>query len=300
MTVLSDSDREEFLHIHRNLLLFTHNKREHSPSFKSVEDFAEIRNQEMLNYIANLREGMYQPEHLSEFCASTNVLNSDQIKLVKTWQYSYSDTFYIIQHLKAYSVLLTMNEKKLYGVLGIHKGLSEFFPKNALPVMVHMHLLPFKDAIIYDGYFGLQPLQLGSNISRELKQTYSKLKGLQGIITTAAKNVNLSEQKVQKAVDEQIIFQVKRSLKAGEFPSEAWSLAKGNEENEIVFDQAFAQYYAGHSKRSIQNKPKLLKKMFYAMYRDCIVGVSPEKDVLEAFCMKHYTDIVKRLYIFKA
>lgn len=216
-----------------------------------------------------------------------------------TWSTVYSDDFYVIKHLQNETVLLTGNEKKLYGVLGISNGLDHFFPDSYLPILIKTKLIPFKERIIYDGFFASYNVQFGGNITRRLKQIYSEIKGEQGIISKPENNISLGDQNPCRDADDIIKFCVKQDLKSRSFPDKAWGLAKNSEENRLSFENEYAKYYAKYRKSSLKSH-KEIKAMYYAMYRDCIVGVMETKKLLQEFCMRNYPDISKYFYIFKA
>jgi hypothetical protein len=298
MLSLNDADRDEFLHLQKNLILFTNKKFKLYQKFKSIEDLLDFTQDDVTNGVFPIREKMYQAENLKEFCDS-NKLNNLQREIVNSWSAVYSDEFYVIKHLQNETVLLTGNEKKLYGVVGISNGLNHFFPEGYLPILIKAKLIPFKEKIIYDGFFGTHNVQFGGNISRRLKQIYSEIKGEKGIISKPENNISLGDQVPNKDADEIIKFQVKQDLKNRSFPNKAWALAKKSEENKLSFENEYAKFYAKHRKSSIKSH-KEIKAMYYAMYRDCIIGVMETKKLLIEFCMRNHPDIAKYAYIFKA
>jgi hypothetical protein len=228
-----------------------------------------------------------------------DVIDSIQKTLIKSWSMAYADDFYIVRHLKDNTILLTGNEEKLYGVVGISGGLDEFFPDQALPIVIRTTLLPFKQQIVYDGFFTIHPIHFGGNITRRLKQVYTTIKGEKGIILQPEENILLSELEPNKPDHEAIKFFIKQELKKNRFPSKAWSLANKNPENRLLFEHEYARIFAKYQIDALKNYNEI-RSMYYAAYRSCIIGVSDNKKSLLAFCAQHFPEISSYVYIFKA
>lgn|SRR3990167_1747755 len=133
MLYLNETDRDEFLFLHKQLMLFTNKQFGIYKKFKSIDDINIKSEADISDGITPIREKMYDEKNITEFCETNKSLTGEQISTVKNWKFVYSDEFFIIKHLKNETVLITTHEDKLYGVLGISGGLDEFFPSNILP-----------------------------------------------------------------------------------------------------------------------------------------------------------------------
>ncbi len=300
MRALNDTDREEFLHLHKQLILFTNQKYRVYDKFKNPDNVnvSNLSQEDIQKGIFPLREKMYGTEHITDF-SRQNMLTDEQKIIARLWSDAYEEDFYIVKHLKDYTVLLTGNEKKLYGVVGISGGLDDFFPEPALPALIKTTLLPFKQKIIYDGFFSYRNVFFGGNITRQIKQVYSELKGEQGIIIEPAENIPIGDLEPNKPDEEAIKFFVKQELKKNRFPAKAWGLAKKNSENRLLFETEYARYFAKYQIDALKNHDEI-KSMYYAAYRSCIIGVADNKKSLMIFCKQHYPGISHYVYIFKA
>jgi hypothetical protein len=122
---LKNSDKDEFLCIQKNLMLFTNKKFKIYDKFKTVQDLLDFSQDDIQHGILPIRNKMYDASNIKAFCEQNDLLDKDQQSIVKSWSMAYTDDFYIIKHLKDSTILLTGNEKKLYGVVGISGGLDD-------------------------------------------------------------------------------------------------------------------------------------------------------------------------------
>ena len=279
--------------------MFTNKKFNLYKKFKTIEDITDLDENDIQKGVFPIREKMYQPENLKDFCEQSDELNFTQEGIVRSWQAVYSGDFYVIKHTQNETVLLTADEKKLYGILGISQGLDELFPDACLPMVVKAKLIPFKGKIIYDGFFSFYRMHFGKHISGNLKAAYNKIKNEQGIISSSEGVLSLAEEKSVKSEAELIKYYIKHNLKNGSFPDEGWKLAKKTEENRMIFEHEYAKYFAKHQTSSLKSHQEI-KQMYYAIYRDCIIGVSDTKNQLLEFCEKNHPAIANYLHIFKA
>ncbi len=298
MLSLIESDRDEFLYLQKNLILFTNEQFGIYKKFKTIENLNLNDQADIADGIMPIRERMYNEKNLDAFCKANKKLTDQQIEIVYSWRLVYSDNFFIIKHLKNQTVLITSKEDKLYGVVGISSGLDQFFPSECLPIMINAKLLPFKEKIVYDGFFGYHNIFFGGNITKNLLSAYNKIKGTQGILSQPSSSTYLKDLHIEKSDAELIQYDVKQSLKDKSFPQTAWQLAKKDENNRIVFEHEYAKYYSRYQKSSLAAHNEI-KPMHYAMYRDCVIGVSETKKSLIEFCQKHYPEITKYVHILK-
>jgi hypothetical protein len=296
---LNKFDRDEFLYIQKQLILFTNEKFKIYDKFKTLKDIVNLSREDIEQGILPIRKEMYDASHIQDFCEKNNVIEPIQKTLVKSWSMAYTDDFYIVRHLKDSTLLLTGNEKKLYRVVGISNGLNEFFPDQALPIVIRTTLLPFKQQIVYDGFFSFHPIYFGGNITKRLKQVYTDIKGEKGVILQPEENIFLGDLEPRKPDGEAIKFFIKQELKSNHFPSKAWELANKSPKNRLLFEHEYARIFAKYQVDALKNYNEI-KSMYYAAYRSCIIGVSDNKKSLLAFCVQHFPEISRYVYIFKA
>ena len=134
-----------------------------------------------------IRDALWKDDSVREQFIAENPANLQpaDLDIVRSWQHRLSGDFFILKHLKKYSVLLSQIKGKpvrAYGVLGLLSPLEEV-SGSYLPVLVKAVLLPFADRIIYDGILQPYAVMFGSGIRADLNDQYRDLQERQGIIT---------------------------------------------------------------------------------------------------------------------
>jgi len=110
-------------------------------------------------------------------------LPPDALSIITAWRHRIKGQFYILKHLKAYSVLMSTEKPiHLYAVLGLYDSIEDLIGKATLPVLVRTVLLPFRDRITYDGFLRVTNVTFGPGIRSNLNETYRHLKAHQGIV----------------------------------------------------------------------------------------------------------------------
>ncbi|MBI1802765.1 MAG: hypothetical protein HYR71_14155, partial [Chloroflexi bacterium] len=105
--------------------------------------------------------------------------------IIVSWQHRLSGDFFVLKHLKKYSLFLSQIEGqpvRAYGVLGLQVPFADVIGPY-LPVLVKAVLLPFEDKIVYDGLLQSYPVTFGSGIRADLNDQYRGLQESEGIIT---------------------------------------------------------------------------------------------------------------------
>ena len=120
---------------------------------------------------------------IDEYIDSVWDMPNEHIQILQGWKKGIAGTFFVLKHLKNYSIFLDDKNKALYGVKGITNPISDVLSKQTLPAMVETMLLPFGDQIIYDTLLYTKNILFGSNIRRELNEMYSEIKQEKGIIS---------------------------------------------------------------------------------------------------------------------
>ena len=181
---LKEEERGLFFKLYFDLLYCANKKHE------VVEDFGNSRFPKSINtsqaYL--IREEIFEnPTWIDEYIEDYGeILNAEEIELVISWRKHFiHDSFYIMQHLTKYTVLMRdtdESETRLYGVTGLNHPISELYEKSALPAMIRGLLLPFNGKIIYDGIFAGYNLRIGPGIRSTLNSAYKSAKEKFGII----------------------------------------------------------------------------------------------------------------------
>ena len=116
---------------------------------------------------------------------STGKTREEQDIILSWRKHLVKDTFYVMKHLKKYSVFMsggTENDVRLYGILGLNQPFSELIDKERLPVVAKAAILPFKGQIVFDGLVTSYSVRLGTGMRSELNHLYSIAKARHGII----------------------------------------------------------------------------------------------------------------------
>jgi hypothetical protein len=132
-----------------------------------------------------LRQGLYaHREVLGTFVQANPARFSDEdVAIVASWRHCVQGQFYVLRHLKAYTIFLDAAEvPKAYGVLALHDDFPTMFPR--VPFLIETVLLPFKDRIMYDGQCQYYNIVFGGGITRRLNDSYQQAKAQSGVITT--------------------------------------------------------------------------------------------------------------------
>lgn len=301
MNILLTPEREEFFKLHRFLILFTNRKYQLYENFKNIADLGNLNSQQMSEGIMPIREQMYNTENIKDFCTTNPCKLSDhEIEIILQWQnVVFVDAGYIVKHLAEYSVIMdTKNDNQLYGIKGITTPLPEMFPASALPVLGDLILLPYKNYIIYDNFIAWNDIHFGGGARKSINDAYKHSKAMKGIYSNYTIGDNISDPPVTTSTKEYIKYQIIESLKYNQFPASALSYAKKLSSRQI-FELAYTAHFVRKLKKNINNNSTEVPTMYYAVYRENIVGVMPIKKELDDFCKKHYPNIFEYITMFK-
>lgn len=111
-------------------------------------------------------------------------LSPADLAVVASWSERVAGNFFVWQHLKKYSVLISSETPaQAYGVVGLVSPLAELVG-SVLPIYVQAVLLPFEGRIIYDSVLSAYPLHFGGGYRRSLATTYRDLQEQGRFFTT--------------------------------------------------------------------------------------------------------------------
>jgi len=178
---LPPPDADLFYKLHGSLLAFANRELKILPA-GTLPD--QVRKQP-LQEVAKLRNACYEKPALLEqyLAANPDRLPADELAIVASWRHRITGDFYIMRHLKTYTVFMSLKEPEhLYGALGLMDPLEVVLGGMPLPTMVAATLLPFRDRITYDGLLSPYRIFFGPGIRRSANATYNRLKEREGII----------------------------------------------------------------------------------------------------------------------
>ena len=179
---LSGKDVKRFYRLYHSLLFYANKKFKIFENLSSPSDLHKSDPHEL----QKLKNKLYgSPELIDSFVKDNPMdISSKDLEIVANWKNFVKDIFYIVRHLKNYSVFLDESEPpKAYGVLGIITPIEEMIGSD-LPVAVEATLLPFENKIVYDGSLLPYNVLFGSGIRKSINDSYSQAKTNYGIITS--------------------------------------------------------------------------------------------------------------------
>ena len=147
----------------------------------TLEEYASLPSEEKLK----VRKMLWDNPKLIDAYLQANPEGflSDELEIVRKWKAFVKGTFYILRHLKKYSIFMGNNDH-VYAVVGLLSPIEDVIPSYALPLMVEAILLPFKGMIIYDGMFNTYNISIGGGIRSSLNHAYMVAKQKERIIAT--------------------------------------------------------------------------------------------------------------------
>lgn len=179
---LMPQQTERFYRIWFALLHFVNEQRHLSSDFPDAPEEGAIRPADAIA----LRNALWADDALREKFIADNPagLPPDDLTLVASWQHRLAGNFFIVRHLKKYTVFLTEHSPShAYGVLGLVSPVEEVVGPT-VPLYVQAVLLPFEDQIIYDSLLIPYSIFFGPGIRGNLNETYRNVQEREGIITT--------------------------------------------------------------------------------------------------------------------
>ena len=178
---LEPEDRREFFEIWLRLLAFVNEKHKVVKGFGHPKTALKIKPETTFK----IKEKLWQDVGIiDEYIDSARDLSEGNTEILISWKKSIPGHFFIMRHLKKYSVFLGErgDESFLYGVHGISTPLSDAYPQEILPKMVETTLMPYKGIIIYDTIFQAYNVRIGPNMRRDLNFRYFETKKNKGIV----------------------------------------------------------------------------------------------------------------------
>ncbi|CAK0770438.1 conserved hypothetical protein [Gammaproteobacteria bacterium] len=167
-------------------------------------------------------------------------LSEQDLTLVGSWKWRVSGKFYIMRHLKSYSVFLGTESSRgspvAYGVLGIVSPIDEIIIWPP-PVLVEAILLPFEGKIIYDSLLSPYSITFGSGIRNSLNNDYRTVRERGQIITSLDQGGVAEDPKSVAAGNIKILLAFQKDLAAS-----GLSAKMVNQHGKVI--EAFIAYLA--------------------------------------------------------
>jgi hypothetical protein len=169
-----------FYKLHRSLLAYANRQLKVIPQAATAEEVGKLP----VEQTARICGALYKQFDLLERFIAENPdrFSKQELLIVATWGQRVTGNFYIMRHLKSYTVFMNEKPAHLYGVLGLHNPIEAVTAGAPLPLLVEATLLPFRDRIIYDGIMSFYRITFGRGIRSSLTDTYNRLKEREGII----------------------------------------------------------------------------------------------------------------------
>ena len=180
--ILDPIDSERFFKLHKALMLFVNQRlKVVKPPAKSEKVIVALPPDDRLK----VRDALVEHLDLIDAFIEENPykLDPEELGIVQSWKHLVAGEFYVLRFLKKYTVFLTAKEPTVaYGVVALSEPFEDVIEQE-LPFLCKTVLLPFQGRIVYDGVLSGYNLIIGSNIRRELNDTYNDAKKRHGIVT---------------------------------------------------------------------------------------------------------------------
>ena len=180
--IMMPEDRNLFLKTHLDLLFFVGLKKKVFPSSTSMSMY--LKTDTQTKFIC--RQEMYKDvEIIDEYLASNfDHLDENEISIINGLKKRDEGDFMILKCLQRHAVFISLDTENVYSVGAISDPFTFFF--DYFPVIVTTILIPFKNYIIYDGFFQSKNIRFGSGIRHSFNDIYKAAKRNKQIISYLA------------------------------------------------------------------------------------------------------------------
>ena len=113
---------------------------------------------------------------IDEYLLECKIMPEEHREIIASWKRCVRGRFMMERHLKKGSILISMENEKVYQVCGIKSSFEEMFYYAPLPLMIEATLMPFRDMIITDGLIMPYNILIGGNMARTFKDIYMTAK----------------------------------------------------------------------------------------------------------------------------
>lgn len=193
---LSAHDTERFYRIWWPLLRYVNAQRHIVPDLPTLPGSQTLSSEDA----HQIRQALWESDSIREAFIAENPahLPATDLAIVASWQDRVAGQFFVLRHLKKYTVFLTQEQPpRAYGVLGLVSPIEEILPLPP-PVFVNAVLLPFEDKITYDSLLAPYPVSFGSGLRHGLNEAYREAQERGGVMTTLQPR---SQEEIQQSID---------------------------------------------------------------------------------------------------
>lgn len=175
--ILSRQDAGYFFSLWLPLLKFANEKFQiiDDPDLKELDDYKELDSNDGKQIVDNI---WTNDEIIDEYIQAYPNLPLEDQKIVLGWKKHITGSFIVERQLKkgAAFIHIVSDEPIVYYVLGINAPFEDLAFPLPLPLSVQTTLLPFKNVIITDTYFFVNPVTFGRHIKARFKEDYREAK----------------------------------------------------------------------------------------------------------------------------
>lgn len=191
--ILKKEEAELFYKLNWALLFYVNQKYKIIPNLNSPN----FQGQNMED-VDKLSDKWYShPEIIGSFINENPFnFNQEELKIIKSWKNAVRDDFFILSHLKDYTIFLRSGEKedkpKTYAVIGLYTEIKDIIPFE--PYYVKTMILPFKGKIVYHGALNGYSINFGGGFKGTLKRDYQKAINKFGLILSLEESISEKEE----------------------------------------------------------------------------------------------------------
>lgn len=269
---LSKEDTDLFYKLNWSLLFYVNKK---YPIMEGIEA-PDFKNKD-LKKIGELHNKRFSNPELIDSFISENPFNFNQeeLEIIESWKNFVKGDFYIVTHLKNYSVLLKQDEPKAYGVVGLIDEIEDIIGPY-LPFLVGTVLLPFKGKIIHYGLFQSHNIRFGSGIKKGIQAEYQAAKSKFGIILSL--DAPISE---KKESDEELLrFYARSEANRSQFWDEIRQLLR---KNPLFYNIYYQEIGKSNSRRVKKRLSEIgLASRWFAIFEDIIIASGQTEQEVKA------------------
>lgn len=272
---LGELEAEHFYKLQRSLFLYANSK------INLVQNLThESLRQLDLNKVFELRSYIFNEADTTSFInefinENPEALTEQDLSIINSWKYFINDSFLAYKEMKDYHIFLheSDDDTKVYAVKSLVSDISEILDMD-LPVFTEAILLPFKGAIIYDGFL-LQSsynLYFGSGIRAGFKEAFEQAKIDYGIITSLPFNPQAinAEHRLREMMSS------KRNIE--NYWQKLQQIRFSNKELEVIYQECINKVYSSSRKKDLKSMG--IKQCYFAMYDGHLFATAQSKEDL--------------------
>jgi hypothetical protein len=272
------TESNQIINLNKQLLLYANKRLKVINNLQTLNDLMNIEVEKWIK----IRDALHEkPEIIDDFVTRNPYrLIKKQLDLVLEWKNSVKGTFYIVKHLKNYSIFLEAKEAPhAYGVLGLSEEFKDMLGPE-LPKQVKTVLIPYKGMIVFDGLIVMSRIIFGKGYRTDLNEQYREAKFRYGVITSLPWS---GDKKTSK--EDQLSFYMKSSRSLEHYWYEIEDLLQEDPTLEKVYHLRLGKLYSRKLKKQLKNIG--VKDAWFAVIDNLIVTSGPSK--------KHVTETLKKI-----